>query len=440
MKEEKSCRFFLKNECKEGEKCPLPHVNNGTPDNICRFFLEDRCTFGASCLYEHRRPFSEVEAPVVDNNNAPYTCSVCNQSDIPSPNNIYKFMTSCDHVLCKGCSGITLKYQENNCPVSKDCSPSSIVLKTDHHMGHEEKKSLIDIRKKMLSEIDCKYGKRCKYGNICLYRHQASQTGSQQSIIESGVRCQTQGSLHKQETKQGPLQISMDCRYGPNCRNQNCLYKHQETQQGPLQISMDCRYGPNCRNQNCLYKHQETQQGPLQSSQDCRYGSKCRNQGCLYKHQETQQGPWQSSMDCRYGSNCRNQGCLYKHQETQQGQKNCFEVLEHPAYSPDLAPSDYFLFGLLKKELEGRRFDSDEDVQKVVQDFFHTLPKSAYKKGIYKLPERWRRCIESQAARRNLPRSSSPYPGRGRPMTRRRYSRSPDRTPSRSPHRDVQEN
>ncbi|UYV81340.1 hypothetical protein LAZ67_20000843 [Cordylochernes scorpioides] len=73
-----------------------------------------------------------------------------------------------------------------------------------------------------------------------------------------------------------------------------------------------------------------------------------------------------------------------------------FEVLEHPAYSPDLAASDYFLFGLLKKELKGKRFDSDEDVQKVVQDFFHTLPKSAYKEGIYKLPERWRRCIESQ--------------------------------------------
>ncbi|UYV77143.1 hypothetical protein LAZ67_14003433 [Cordylochernes scorpioides] len=72
------------------------------------------------------------------------------------------------------------------------------------------------------------------------------------------------------------------------------------------------------------------------------------------------------------------------------------EVLEHPAYSPDLAPSDYFLFGLLKKELKGKRFDSDEDVQKVVQDFFHTFPESAYKEGIYKLPERWRRCIESQ--------------------------------------------
>ncbi|UYV63272.1 hypothetical protein LAZ67_2003605, partial [Cordylochernes scorpioides] len=76
-----------------------------------------------------------------------------------------------------------------------------------------------------------------------------------------------------------------------------------------------------------------------------------------------------------------------------------FEVLEHPAYSPDLAPSDYFILGLLKKELKGKRFDSDEDVQKGVQYFFHTLPKSAYKEGIYKLPERWRRCIESQGLR-----------------------------------------
>ncbi|UYV83330.1 hypothetical protein LAZ67_23000600 [Cordylochernes scorpioides] len=51
-----------------------------------------------------------------------------------------------------------------------------------------------------------------------------------------------------------------------------------------------------------------------------------------------------------------------------------------------------------EKELKGKRFDSDEDVQKVVQDFFHTLPKSAYKEGIYKLPERWRRCIENQGS------------------------------------------
>ena len=36
-----------------------------------------------------------------------------------------------------------------------------------------------------------------------------------------------------------------------------------------------------------------------------------------------------------------------------------FTVLEHPAYSPDLAPSDYHLFGPLKQALRGRRFTSD---------------------------------------------------------------------------------
>ena len=41
-----------------------------------------------------------------------------------------------------------------------------------------------------------------------------------------------------------------------------------------------------------------------------------------------------------------------------------FEVLEHPAYSPDLAPSDYHLFAPLKDALRGRKFSSDESVQK----------------------------------------------------------------------------
>ncbi|GBP31269.1 Mariner Mos1 transposase [Eumeta japonica] len=33
-----------------------------------------------------------------------------------------------------------------------------------------------------------------------------------------------------------------------------------------------------------------------------------------------------------------------------------FSEIDHPPYSPDLAPSDYFLFSNLKKELRGRRF------------------------------------------------------------------------------------
>jgi hypothetical protein len=33
-----------------------------------------------------------------------------------------------------------------------------------------------------------------------------------------------------------------------------------------------------------------------------------------------------------------------------------WEVMEHPAHSPDFVPSDFHLFGQLKEVLRGRRF------------------------------------------------------------------------------------
>jgi len=39
-----------------------------------------------------------------------------------------------------------------------------------------------------------------------------------------------------------------------------------------------------------------------------------------------------------------------------------FQCLDHPPYSPDLAPSDYHLFPGLKKQLKGRHFLSDTEV------------------------------------------------------------------------------
>jgi histone-lysine N-methyltransferase SETMAR len=36
-----------------------------------------------------------------------------------------------------------------------------------------------------------------------------------------------------------------------------------------------------------------------------------------------------------------------------------FQYLDHPPYSPDLAPLDYHLFSGLKKRLKGRNFSSD---------------------------------------------------------------------------------
>jgi hypothetical protein len=47
-----------------------------------------------------------------------------------------------------------------------------------------------------------------------------------------------------------------------------------------------------------------------------------------------------------------------------------FEVLKHPAYSPDLAPSDYYLFPNLKKYLKGRQFFSIEEATSAVDGWF----------------------------------------------------------------------
>jgi len=39
-----------------------------------------------------------------------------------------------------------------------------------------------------------------------------------------------------------------------------------------------------------------------------------------------------------------------------------FQRLDHPPYSPDLAPSDYHLFSGLKKQLKGHHFSSDAEI------------------------------------------------------------------------------
>jgi histone-lysine N-methyltransferase SETMAR len=42
-----------------------------------------------------------------------------------------------------------------------------------------------------------------------------------------------------------------------------------------------------------------------------------------------------------------------------------FEVLKHPPYSPELAPSDFHLFGPLKEHLRGQKFAGDNEVMEV---------------------------------------------------------------------------
>jgi histone-lysine N-methyltransferase SETMAR len=49
--------------------------------------------------------------------------------------------------------------------------------------------------------------------------------------------------------------------------------------------------------------------------------------------------------------------------------------MEHPAYSLDLAPSDFHLFEPLKEALRGRRFSCDDDVKAAVHQWLRVQPK-----------------------------------------------------------------
>jgi histone-lysine N-methyltransferase SETMAR len=44
-----------------------------------------------------------------------------------------------------------------------------------------------------------------------------------------------------------------------------------------------------------------------------------------------------------------------------------WELFDHPPYSPDLAPSDYYLFYYMKNWLESQRFNSNEELMESVK-------------------------------------------------------------------------
>lgn len=59
-----------------------------------------------------------------------------------------------------------------------------------------------------------------------------------------------------------------------------------------------------------------------------------------------------------------------------------FEETSHPPYSPDLAPSYFYLFRLLKKHLHGRRFSDDDELKTISEQYLEGVGKDFYGKGI----------------------------------------------------------
>ena len=72
-------------------------------------------------------------------------------------------------------------------------------------------------------------------------------------------------------------------------------------------------------------------------------------------------------------------------------ERNGYELIPHPAYSLDLAPSDYFLFPNLKKDIRGRHFRSNEEVVAAVE--VRDKDPGFFSSGLMALEHRWSKCI-----------------------------------------------
>ena len=69
--------------------------------------------------------------------------------------------------------------------------------------------------------------------------------------------------------------------------------------------------------------------------------------------------------------------------------------MDHPPYSPDLAPSDFHLFLHLKKHLAGKKFDDDDEVQEEVMKWFKGQVAGFCDSGIQKLVPRLNKCLDN---------------------------------------------
>ena len=71
-----------------------------------------------------------------------------------------------------------------------------------------------------------------------------------------------------------------------------------------------------------------------------------------------------------------------------------WEAMLHRTYSPDLVPSDYYLFQYLQNSFNGNTFNDDESVKSHLVQFFADKDQKFYGRGIIKLPEKWQKLID----------------------------------------------
>ncbi|KAJ4439394.1 hypothetical protein ANN_07516 [Periplaneta americana] len=70
-------------------------------------------------------------------------------------------------------------------------------------------------------------------------------------------------------------------------------------------------------------------------------------------------------------------------------------ALDHPPYSPDLSPPDYFLFPRLKSHLKGRRFNAEEVIANATRAL-RRVSQNGFQACFQELYTRWQKCVVAE--------------------------------------------
>ena len=72
-----------------------------------------------------------------------------------------------------------------------------------------------------------------------------------------------------------------------------------------------------------------------------------------------------------------------------------WEVLPHPPYSPDVAPSDFHLFRSMQSALSEQKFTSYREIENWLDNWIASKDTDCFLRGISLLPERWSKVVAS---------------------------------------------
>ncbi|PNF25045.1 hypothetical protein B7P43_G06995, partial [Cryptotermes secundus] len=79
------------------------------------------------------------------------------------------------------------------------------------------------------------------------------------------------------------------------------------------------------------------------------------------------------------------------------GDESCnnMVIVPHPPYSPDLAPSDFFLFPRMKRSLKGKRFRDVDEVKENTLKALNSIQPQEFQHCFEQWQKRWDKCINA---------------------------------------------